>query len=566
MILPLASALVTFVAAPPPLDHDALTRALRDLDSHDSVSLGTVGSSREDRELWLVRVGSAADRPTILIDAGRDGAHPVTTRVAVRALEMLVNERSPEDLVDLTSRVTLHVIPRVNPDGAERRAQSGARWQSLLPIPMDDDGDGRVDEDGPDDVDGDGRIGWMRVADPLGTWVADPGDGRWLAEREADDEGPFYRRYREGVDNDGDGLLNEDGEGGVAVDHNFPQGWEIPSRQEHAGPFPGSEPETLALLEYAVANPQIALALSLSGADRPERPGTEAASVIPGSDGDIFARLGERLESVRGSGLDIDFSSPGAGAIGGAGQFLGSLPANAPAGPITRAVVPGRFVDWMYFQHGAYALAPQMWVDAPPVPVDTTAVADSTAVEARDGHSLDWATWIDSVAPDELRAWRPHSHPTLGPVEIGGLASDHRHEPDAATVDSLATQLVDLVLDLAPRLGRVEIESVDVSVASGSLHRVSATIRNPGELPTLSAAGRDTRLFHPVMVALTVPSSCRIVDGPARVRVGTLEPRSRRTVEWFVSGPAGESVRVDVSSVKAGRARATARLSAGGSR
>ena len=40
--------------------------------------------------------------------------------------------------------------------------------------PRDDDKDGLVDEDGPDDMDGDGHITWMRVRDPNGKHKTHP--------------------------------------------------------------------------------------------------------------------------------------------------------------------------------------------------------------------------------------------------------------------------------------------------------------------------------------------------------------------------------------------------------
>ena len=47
----------------------------------------------------------------------------------------------------------------------------------LVPRPIDQDRDGLVDEDGPEDLDGDGEITWMRGPDPAGDWIADPGFG-----------------------------------------------------------------------------------------------------------------------------------------------------------------------------------------------------------------------------------------------------------------------------------------------------------------------------------------------------------------------------------------------------
>ena len=47
-------------------------------------------------------------------------------------------------------------------------------------IPVDDDYDGLVDEDYPDDLNGDGNISIMRKKDPFGNYKTDPEDPRLM--------------------------------------------------------------------------------------------------------------------------------------------------------------------------------------------------------------------------------------------------------------------------------------------------------------------------------------------------------------------------------------------------
>src|SRR5205085_9685579 len=95
--------------------------------------------------------------------------------------------------------------------------------------PMADDDDGLYDEDGPDDLDGDGNICQMRRLDPNGAWRVSPEDQRLMVPLQPDEkyEGPRYTLLgEEGIDNDGDGLINEDGPGGYDLNRNWPAGWQ----------------------------------------------------------------------------------------------------------------------------------------------------------------------------------------------------------------------------------------------------------------------------------------------------------------------------------------------------
>ena len=66
---------------------------------------------------------------------------------------------------------------------------------------------------------------------------------------------PRYAIWTEGVDADGDGLLAEDGAGGVDPDLNFPYRW--PEFDRHAGQYQLSEPESMALARFVFDHPRL---------------------------------------------------------------------------------------------------------------------------------------------------------------------------------------------------------------------------------------------------------------------------------------------------------------------
>jgi hypothetical protein len=103
----------------------------------------------------------------------------------------------------------------------------------------------------------------MRVRDPEGKWLPDPQEPRLMkmADPKKGEKG-LYTLYTEGLDNDADGEYNEDPEGGVELNRNFPHDFE--SNVKAAGLYPVSESETIALLDFLVSHRNIALILNFS--------------------------------------------------------------------------------------------------------------------------------------------------------------------------------------------------------------------------------------------------------------------------------------------------------------
>lgn len=81
-----------------------------------------------------------------------------------------------------------------------------------------------------------------------------------------------YLVYSEGIDNDGDGRYNEDGIGGLDLHRNYPENWRPDIggdktgrgyTQYGAGAFPLSEPESRATVLFVLANPNISVVNSM---------------------------------------------------------------------------------------------------------------------------------------------------------------------------------------------------------------------------------------------------------------------------------------------------------------
>ena len=251
-------------------DFDALSAALRTLvDSSDAAQMSSLGMSIEGREIWLVQLaadGSAPieTRPAVLVVGNLEGDQVVGSELALGVVRYLLSGADGTERV-LNEQV-VYVVPRLNPDGAEAMFAAVRYNRRGNARPYDDDNDGRIDEDPAEDLNGDGVITMMRVLDPKGAYVIDEDEPRIMKRAEAPDgESGVYSIYWEGVDSDGDGFFNEDGLGGVDLNRNFQHAYAY--WQADAGRHMVSEPETRALMDFVVANRNIAAILTFGQSD-----------------------------------------------------------------------------------------------------------------------------------------------------------------------------------------------------------------------------------------------------------------------------------------------------------
>lgn len=254
-------------------NHAELTAGLQALAKANPqlVKLESIGKTRQGRDLWALQIASpgglpAGERPALLIAANFDGDHLIGSELALFAADYLVKNAAKPEVKAGLDAFTFYILPRINPDAAETMWAPVRATRRTNATPIDDDNDGRTDEDGPEDLNGDGLITFMRVKDPGGVFIADPDDKRVL--RRADPkrgERGEYSVYWEGIDNDGDGFINEDGPGGVNINRNFMH--EYPYYKPEAGRYMVSEAETKAVMAWLVKHRNVAALLAFGPND-----------------------------------------------------------------------------------------------------------------------------------------------------------------------------------------------------------------------------------------------------------------------------------------------------------
>jgi hypothetical protein len=289
------------------------------------VKLESIGKTLEKRDIWMLQIANPAgiplaERPGLLIAANFEADHLVGSELAVFIADYLVKNSATNAAVkQRLNESVIYVVPRVNPDGAEAM-WAPLKWARRTNVkPMDDDNDGRIDEDSPIDLNKDGFITVMRVKDPNGAYIIDPDEPRLMrrADPKKGEKGQFSL-YWEGVDNDGDGFIGEDGPGGVNINRNFMH--EYPYYKPEAGRYMVSEAETRAMLEFMVGHRNIESILTFGESDNLIVPPNTGGVLSSAKQIDLveFANASNALANRTGL-----FASVGGGGRGGRGGFGG---------------------------------------------------------------------------------------------------------------------------------------------------------------------------------------------------------------------------------------------------
>ncbi len=304
-------------------NHAELTAMLQGLAKANPqlIKLESIGKTLEKRDLWMLQIANPAgvplaERPALLIAANFEADHLIGSELAVFIADYLAKNYAANPAVKqrLDSSV-IYILPRVNPDGAEGM-WAPVQWARRTNArPYDDDNDGRVDEDGPQDLNKDGFISVMRVKDPNGVYMIDPDEPRLMkkADPKKGEKGE-YALYWEGRDQDKDGFIGEDGPGGVNINRNFMH--EYPYFKTEAGRYMVSEAETRAVLEFMIAHRQIAAILTFGESDNLITAPTAAGALSAAKTIDLneFANA-----SIAGASKTGMMSAGLAGLLGGRG-------------------------------------------------------------------------------------------------------------------------------------------------------------------------------------------------------------------------------------------------------
>lgn len=255
-------------------NYNDMTKELKGLvNANKSIAmLESIGKTIEGRDIWLLTIGNQQgtlldERPGMLIGANFEGDHLIGSEISLKIINHLLdNYNSDEAVRKSINEHVYYIFPRINPDGAERMFDNLKTGRKTNMSPYDGDNDGRMDEDGPDDLNKDGLITMMRVKDENGIYMIDQDEPRLMKKADPQKgETGTYSIYWEGIDNDNDGYINEDPVGGVDINRNFQH--EYPYFMDDAGWHMVSEKESITLMSWVIKHRNIAIMLNFGESD-----------------------------------------------------------------------------------------------------------------------------------------------------------------------------------------------------------------------------------------------------------------------------------------------------------
>jgi len=530
-------------------DGPAVVKALEDL--HKAypglTELRSVGKSEEGRDIWLLTInnkktGPDMEKPGIYVDGSIHGNEIQATEVCLYlAWYLLSSYNDIPAITELLDTRAFYIIPIVNVDSRARffTDPSSYRIGRTARVPYDDDRDGLVDEDDYDDLDGDGEILEMRVREPYGGWKSHPDDPRVMVRVKPGEKGEWRRIGREGIDNDGDGRLNEDVPGYLDMNRNYGFKWQPPYVQQGAGDFPMSGMVTRAVGMFLASKPNICFnfAFHNSGGLIVRGPGSKLSGIYPPSDVAVYDYLGKEGEKI----------------IPGYKYVIGMK---------DMYTTHGDFDEFVYNCFGAYGFVGELFMSSQEQyrkpgekpEEEQRAYYSGTPQEEKQKFS-------DIVNQGVMfRDWKKFDHPQFGEIEIGGWRTFTTRIPPPFMLPEMVHRNAALVIFTAQQTPDITLELLDVKKLGDGLYRIRVRAANTGAIPSLSARAVRHKIVRRDIISIDGGGievvSGGIVEDLELDNVRYIEHRpsmiftsvpsfGKRDLQWLVKGKGKVEVRFD---------------------
>jgi hypothetical protein len=162
--------------------------------------------------------------------------------------------------------------------------------------------------------------------------------------------------------------------------------------------------------------------------------------------------------------------------------------------------------------------------------------------------------WMEANAPGAFTAWTPVTLPDGAKAEVGGLDPFAELNPPMSVLKPALTAHTETVLDLAGKLPKVEILSLDVTPLGGGVYRVKAVAGNRGYLASHTKQAVRAQTHLPARLSLRTGKDVQMVTGYPFATSDRLDGTTGTvTGEWLVRADPGAKIVVDVTTENAGR-------------
>lgn len=511
----------------------------------DLARLESIGKSFEGRDIWSLTVtdfkkGAPDKKPGMYIDGNIHSNEVQGAEFSLYTAWYLTETfKDNKAIQELLGDKVFYIVPTINPDGRDsyfHKPNTGSSPRSGL-IPIDNDRDGMVDEDGYDDLDKDNEILLMRRKNPNGRYRIDPANPNRMIQVGPDEKGDYELLGLEGIDNDGDGLVNEDGYT-FEYDPNRDWGWNWQPNyiQNGAYKYPFSLPETRAVADFVLKHPNIAAAQSYHNAGGMILRG-------PGAENDVTTYNAADLQVYDALGRKGEQLIPGYKYLVVYKDLYSAY---------------GGELDWLNGGRGIFTFSNELWTPYLFFNKDGTR-------DPLDNSNYEFDRWL--LFQDAFVPWHQFNHPQYGKIEIGGFKKNFGRAHPGFLLQSDAHRNMSFTLYHGYHTPKLSVDSLRERDLGDGLKEVTAVISNSRLMPTHSSQDLKFNIERPDHITLT---GAKVLAGmvvenadlnlateqktaPETVQVRNIPGLGSVTVRWIIQG--GGNYTVTVDSRKGGVAR-----------
>jgi hypothetical protein len=450
------------------------------------LTYSSVGSSYEGRDMMLMTInnpdtGPEDSKAAMYIEANIHGNEIQGGEVCLYTIWYLMeNYGKIADVTRLVDERVFYIFPTVNPDGRDYFMDGTGSGARTGHVPVDDDNDGALDEDGPDDLNGNGVIEQIRKYVPAeGDMRVSHLDPRILEPVPSGEKGDWVLLGSEGSDNDGDGRVNEDPPGGYDPNRNWGSNWQPSYIQGGSMDYPFQLPEARAVNDFLMAHPNIAGVQSYhnSGGMILRGPGAQWQGVYPAADVRAYDELGEHGARMLPYYRYIVLWS---------GLYT----------------VHGGFIDWTNDGLGILSFSNELWArgqyfNSPDLQRQQQDPGSPIA-PPKDGYFFDDFLELGN----EYVEWQAFDHPDFGPVEMGGWKKTRGRVPPRFMNEELAHRNMAFTLYQADQMPLMGMKRPTVERVSGNVYRVRVELTNDRVTPTIMEKAAQNNVVRPDIMTL----------------------------------------------------------------
>lgn len=519
-------------------NHDGITDICKKIAAAhpDLAKLESIGKSYQGREMWLLTItdfkkGKPEEKPAFYLDGNIHSNEIQGAEMALYTAWYLTETfKDITYIKELLADRVFYIVPTINPDGRDNfmKAPNSPHSPRSGMVPIDNDRDGKVNEDGFDDLDKDGNITQMIRKSATGRFKKDPNDPRRLIRAKNDELGEYEVLGNEGIDSDGDGRVNEDGEGYYDPNRDWGWKWQPNPIQNGAYKYPFSLPENRNVRNFVMAHPNIAGAQSFhnNGGMILRGPGAEEdASTYNAEDSRIYDAIGKKGELlIPGYRYMIVYKD------------LYS--------------VFGGELDWFYGGRGIYTFTNELF---------TSYMYFNKKASWEDGEDESYEFNNDLLFGDAVVPWKEYDHPQYGKIEVGGVKKNFTRADPGFLLESDAHRNMSFVIYHAYHMPKLSVENISEKNLGNGLIEVTAIIKNERMMPTHASQDLKFKIERSDYISLqgaTVVAGMIVENGdlnitreqkinPAVLEVKSIPGLGAVTVRWIIKPAKNYTVKVD---------------------